>query len=53
MWYSEASPPAFQSAPLRCYCRLRRRVTVWNINTIHAPSRRGQAPVANIMRIHL
>jgi hypothetical protein len=35
--------PAFQSAPLRGYCRLRRRVTVWNINTIPAPSGRGQA----------
>ncbi|MDR1925976.1 MAG: hypothetical protein LBQ66_16530 [Planctomycetaceae bacterium] len=39
--------PAFQSAPLRDNCRLRRRVTVWNINTFHAPFRRGQAPFAN------
>ncbi|MDR1925685.1 MAG: hypothetical protein LBQ66_15055 [Planctomycetaceae bacterium] len=29
------------------------RVTVWNINTIHAPFHRRQAPVANIMRMHL
>jgi hypothetical protein len=27
--------------------------TVWNINTIPTPFRRGQAPVANIMRMHL
>jgi hypothetical protein len=35
--------PAFQSVPLRGNCRLRRRVTVCYINTIPAPSGRGQA----------
>ncbi|MDR1924365.1 MAG: hypothetical protein LBQ66_08320 [Planctomycetaceae bacterium] len=44
-----AGRPRSSPQPLRGNCRLRRRVTVWNINTIHAPSRRGQAPVANIM----
>ncbi|MDR1923810.1 MAG: hypothetical protein LBQ66_05505 [Planctomycetaceae bacterium] len=37
MWYNKGGTPAFQSVTLRGNCRLRRRVTVWNINTIPAP----------------
>ncbi|MDR1923650.1 MAG: hypothetical protein LBQ66_04675 [Planctomycetaceae bacterium] len=48
-----AGRPRSSPSPLRGNCRLRRRVMIWNINTFSAPSRRGQAPVANIMRIHL
>ncbi|MDR1922829.1 MAG: hypothetical protein LBQ66_00525 [Planctomycetaceae bacterium] len=50
---TRAGRPRSSPSPLRGNCRLRRRVMIWNINTIPAPSRRGQAPVANIMRIHL
>jgi hypothetical protein len=53
VWYNEGGMPAFQSAPLRGYCR--RMPTGDGLEYQH-DSRTiasGQAPVANIKRIHL
>ncbi|MDR1923027.1 MAG: hypothetical protein LBQ66_01535, partial [Planctomycetaceae bacterium] len=42
-----AGRPRSSPSPLRGNCWLRRRMSVWNINTIPAPFRRGQAPFVN------
>ncbi|MDR1925945.1 MAG: hypothetical protein LBQ66_16375 [Planctomycetaceae bacterium] len=50
---ARAGRPRSSPSPLRGYCRLRRQVKVWNINTIPAPSRRQQATVVNVSRMRL